>query len=362
MTMSSTFNADLLRTARQARGWSQTELSHRLAVSQANLSKLENQLITPTHDTLDRLAKVLRFPKSFFFEPDRMLGLPMSVHPMYRKRATVGQRRRERLEAELNIRLFHIRRLLKSVELQHELPLPILDIDEFHDDPEHIADLVRRNWLVPTGPMKDLTAWIERAGCVVILCDFVALPVDGVSLSAPGMPPCIFLNRYQPADRQRFSLAHELGHIIMHRAPSPDMENEANAFASALLMPAQDIRPYLSGRLTIQKLAALKPIWRVSMQALLFRAKTLGFITANQSQYLWRQISTRGYRTKEPPELDFLPEKPDVLQEMIRVHLEDLHYEIEDLCTVLHVSVDDFRSMHPLPGKPDRPNLHLVKH
>ena len=359
--MSGAFNADLLRIARQARGWSQTELSRQSGVSQANLSKLENELIGPTDDVLDRVAGALHFPRSLFFEPDRMYGLPISVHPMYRKKASVGQRALERLEAELNIRLLHIRRLLKSAEFDPELPLPEMDIDEFDGDPERIAGLVRRTWLVPTGPMKDLVGRIERAGCVVVPCDFSALSVDGVTISSPGMPRCIFLNQNQPADRQRFSLAHELAHIVMHRVPSPTMEEEANAFASALLMPAQEVRPYLSGRLTVQKLAALKPVWRVSMQALLYRARTIGAISENQSQYLWRQISALGYRRNEPPELDFPAEVPTVLPEMIRVHVEDLGYEVQDLCSVLHVFEDDLQRIHPLPGKPGGPSLRLVK-
>ena len=359
--MADTFNPDLLRIARHARGWSQTELSRRSGVSQANLSKLENGLIGPSDDVLHGVASALRFPPSLFFEPDRMLGLPISVHPMYRKRASVSQRGLERLEAEINIRLFHIRRLLKSAEFDPELSLPDMDIDEFGGDPERIAELVRRTWLVPTGPMKDLVGWLERAGCVVVPCDFAALAVDGVTISAPGLPPSIFLNRNQPSDRQRFSLAHELGHIVMHRVPTPTMEDEANAFASALLMPARDVRPYLTGRLTIQRLAALKPVWRVSMQALLYRAKSVGAVTANQSQYLWRQISALGYRRNEPPELDFPAEEPAVLPEMIRVHLEDLGYGIEELCSVLHVFEDDLRNMHPLPGNSVGPILRVVK-
>ena len=359
--MPGTFNSDLLRIARHARGWSQTELSKQSGISQANLSKLENGLIGPTDDVLHSLANALHFPRSLFFEPDKMLGLPISVHPMYRKKASVGHRGLERLEAELNIRLLHIRRLLESTEFEPELRLPDMDIDEFGGDPERIAELVRRTWLVPTGPMKDLVGWVERAGCVVMPCNFAALAVDGVTISSPSLPPCIFLNRNQPADRQRFSLGHELGHIVMHRVPSPKMEDEANAFASALLMPARDVRPYLSGRLTIQKLAALKPVWHVSMQALLYRAKAVGAITANQSQYLWRQISALGYRRNEPPELDFPAEEPTVLPEMIRVHLEELGYEIEDLCSVLHVFEDDLRNIHPLPGNPVGPNFRVVK-
>lgn len=359
--MSGALNADLLRIARQARGLSQTGLSKQSGVSQANLSKLENGLIGHSTDVLDRIASALHFPRSLFFESYRVLGLPMSVHPMYRKRARVGQRNLERLEAELNIRLLHIQRLLKSAEFEPELSLPELNIDDFDGGPEQIAELVRRTWLVPTGPMKNLVGWVERAGCVVVHCDFAALSVDGVTISSADMPPCIFLNRNQPADRQRFSLAHELGHIVMHRVPSPAMEDEANAFASALLMPAHEVRPYLSDRLTIQRLAALKPIWRVSMQALLYRAKAIGTINANQSQYLWRQISALGYKRSEPPELEFPAEEPEVLQEVIRVHLEDLSYQMDDLCSILHVFEEDFQKYYGLPRKPRKPSLRVVK-
>ena len=97
------------------------------------------------------------------------------------------------------------------------------------------------------------------------------------------------------------------------------------------------------------------------MQALLYRAKTLGAITANQSQFLWRQISALGYRRSEPPELDFPAEKPSVLPEIIRVHLDDLGYEVEDLCSILHVFEDDLRSIHPLPSNVGGPNLRVVK-
>lgn len=356
--MENHFNPDLLRIARQARGWSQAELSRNSGVSQANLSKLENGLIGPTDDVLESVSRSLQFPQTFFFQTDRVIGLPVSVQ--YRKRASVGQRSIERLEAELNVRILHVRRLLSAAQFDAELALPRLDVDEFGGDPERIADLVRRTWLVPSGPIRNLIGWVERAGCIVIHCDFAALAVDGVTVQISDMPPCIFLNRNQPADRQRFSLAHELGHVIMHRVPSPEMEDEANAFAAALLMPARDIRQYLSGRrLTIQHLAALKPIWRASMGSLLYRAKTIGEITENQSQYLWRQMSTMGYKRAEPPELDFRAEEPSVLPEIIRIHLEDLGYELSDLSAILHSTVEDVKALHSLPSTTS--HLRIVK-
>lgn len=359
--MSSEFNADLLRMARQARGMSQAELSNSSGVSQSNISKLENGLIGSTEEVLDKLAETLHFPSTLFFEPDRVVGLPISVHPMYRKKASVGQRGLDRLEAEMNIRLMHVRRLLKATEFEDDLPLPKLDIDEYEGDAERIAELVRRTWLIPNGPLKNLVEFVERAGCLVIHCDFEGLSVDGVTLHTPGTPSCIFLNRNQPGDRQRFTLAHELGHIIMHHVPSPTMEKEANAFASALLMPSGDVRPYLTGRFTLQRLASLKPTWRVSMAALLYRAGTVGAITDNQSHYLWRQMSRLGYRRKEPPELDFPAEEPSVLPEIIRIHLEELGYDLGDLSRILHVYEDDLRRIHPIPGKAGAPFLHVVK-
>jgi Zn-dependent peptidase ImmA (M78 family)/transcriptional regulator with XRE-family HTH domain len=352
------FNQDLLRIARQARGWSQSELSRQSQISQANISKLENGLIGPTDDVLDSVCGALGFPRDFFFQSDRVIGLPMSVQ--YRKQASVGQKAIERLEAELNIRILHIRRLLDAAELEPELALPRLDVDEYGGNPEKIAELIRRTWLAPSGPIRDLVAWVERAGCVVVHCDFAALKVDGFTVQISDMPPCIFLNRNQPADRQRFSLAHELGHVVMHRVPSPEMEDEANSFAAALLIPARDIRSHLSGRrLTIQRLAGLKPIWRVSMAALLFRAKTIGTITANQSQYLWRQMSSMGYRRSEPPELDFKQEEPTVLPEIIRLHLEELGYNLSDLAEALRSTEDDLRVLHPIPGSAK--HLRVVK-
>ena len=359
--MDHSFNENLMRIARQARGWSQTELSRRSGVSQGYVSKLENGMDEPNAGIVDKLSSVLRFPITYFYEQDHVSGLPVSVHSMYRKRASVGQRAQDRLEAEINIRLMHVRRLLKSVDFDTELDLPSFELDEFETGPEQIADLLRRTWLVPSGPLRNLIGWMERAGIIVIPSDFDGLSVDGVTVRQSGLPPCVFLNRGQPADRQRFTLAHELGHIIMHRLPSPEMEDEANAFASALLMPALDIKRAFSGKVTIQKLASLKPVWRVSMNALLNRAKTIGSVTPNQAQYLWRQMSALGYRRAEPPELAFPSEEASILSELVRVHLEDLEYGIDDLCSLLHVYDEDFRRIHPLPKSSTGQHLRIVK-
>lgn len=340
------FNYNLLLIGRQARGLSQVALARRADVTQGHLSKIENGLSEPSDEVLKRLADALDFPESFFCQSDRVYGFPVSVHPMHRKKARVGQRALERIHAELNIRLMHLRRLLQTVELTAEFPVPQLDIDEYDGDAEKIAGLVRRTWLLPRGPLQNLSECLERTGSLVVWSDFSGAAIDAITLSVPGMPPCIFLNRDQPADRMRFSLAHELGHLVMHRTPTPKMEVQANQFASALLMPAEDIRGSLRGRVTLPRLASLKRVWRVSIQSLLMRAKAIGAISANQSRYLWQQINVKRIRFREPPELDFVHEEPSLLSTILRLHLEELGYSIAELAAALHVQEPELRRMY----------------
>jgi Zn-dependent peptidase ImmA (M78 family)/DNA-binding XRE family transcriptional regulator len=355
--LDTSINPDLLKVARQARAFSQAQLAEKSGVTQGTISKAESGLLNPAGEILAKLAAALEFPSSFFYEPDRVFGLPMSLQ--YRKKASVGQRAIEQLEADVNIRLFQLRRLWRSVAFEPEAILPRLDIDEF-GDAERIAELVRRTWLVPTGPVRNLVELIEAAGCVVFTCDFQAIGVDGLTLQPKGLPTCIFINSALPADRQRFTLAHELGHIVMHQCPSASMEEEANTFAAALLMPRGDIQGDLAGGLTINRVAALKRKWKTSMAALIFRARSVGTITEQQSVYLWRQMSRSGYRTREPQELDFPADVPSILSETIKIHLTDLGYSAGDLSKTLHMEQKELEQLYGLQSDPKRPALRIV--
>ena len=149
---------------------------------------------------------------------------------------------------------------------------------------------------------------------IVIPFDFETNSIDAVSHWPPGVPPLFFVNKFIPTDRMRFTLCHELGHIIMHqKTPNPEIERQANEFASELLMPERDIRPYLVD-ISIDKLASLKPYWKVSMSALLKRSVDLNVITQRHGRTLWMQISQAGYKVREPIELDLPNESPTLLK------------------------------------------------
>jgi Zn-dependent peptidase ImmA (M78 family)/DNA-binding XRE family transcriptional regulator len=352
---------DMLRLARQRLGFTQKTAASRLGVVQPVLSRIENGVTEPDEALLFRAAHVYRVPKDFFLLRDPVYGPPVSVHPMLRAKSDVSGRDLDMITAELNIRIFHIRRFLEGVDFEPTADLPSLDVEQY-GTPERIAATVRAHWAVPPGPIKNLVQLVERAGVIVGLSKFGGASVSGATFRVPGKPPLILLNAAHPADRIRYTLGHELAHLIMHRFPNGDMENEANEFSSALLMPAADIRSAFRGRrITIELLAALKPEWKVSMQALLKRGASLGFVTPNQARYLWQQISSKGWRLREPAELDFLHESPKVLPSIIKSHLSELGYSMDQLATLVRLHEGEFIEMYGSPSTPAaRPRLTVV--
>jgi Zn-dependent peptidase ImmA (M78 family)/DNA-binding XRE family transcriptional regulator len=357
------FNHSLLLLARQYREKSQSEVARAAGLNQGHYSRIENGLLPdgPSADNVERIAKALSFPMSFFFVPESVVGLPISVHPMHRKKESVGERALKKVHAELNIRLFHIRKLLAAVETSAMLPLPWIDIDE-GGGPREIARKMRAAWMIPAGPIQNLTDYVEKAGVLVVWCDF-GVAIDGVTMRVPGLPPCIFLNRTAPADRMRFSLAHELCHVICHRIPTDSMEEDANVFAAELLVPEKELRrDLIGGRVNLERLARLKARWRVSMAFLLYQAKETGCVTDYQGQYLWKQISSKGWRTREPSETDFAHEQPTLFPRILNLHVEDLNYGVGEFEKLFHVEANDLRHLYGLQEAiQQRSFLHVIK-
>jgi Zn-dependent peptidase ImmA (M78 family)/transcriptional regulator with XRE-family HTH domain len=357
--MTGIVNHGLLRVARQRVGFSQGEAAERLGVPQVTLSRYENAATIPGQDFVNRAATVYDLPPSFFLQPDQVVGAPVSVHPMWRKKQDVTATEIGRIVAEINLRVIHMRRMLEAVEFSPQSNIPKLDLDEYEGDVERIASIVRSHWLMPPGPVDNLTGWIERAGAAVIYSPLGGTTVSGVTVSVPGLLPLIILNQYQPSDRSRFTLAHELGHLVMHRFPGPAMEDEANEFASAFLMPKNDVTPVLRGKLDLRRLAALKPEWRVSMQALLYRAQSLGLIEKREATWLWRRMSMGKMRMREPPELDFPVEKAAVIGRMVRLHLDTFGYAKSDFAKLLHIHEKHLPEFYDLTAQPVIPGMRL---
>ncbi|KQX34102.1 hypothetical protein ASD04_17835 [Devosia sp. Root436] len=337
-----TFNPDMLRLAREARELTQSDLAKRADVTQALISKLEHGLITqPGDEAIERIATATRFPVEFFFQRERAVGFP---HFHYRKRARLAAKPLARINAVMNIRRLHVAKLLASFDWEVAKPIPQIDLDENGLTPEKIAERVREYWMVPRGPLANVVDLIEQAGGVVIVARFGTDLMDGLSFRSEGLPPMFFMNMDMPGDRFRFSLAHELGHMIMHHHPDDDakMEEEAHRFAAELLMPAADIRSYLVGA-KLSHMGRVKSFWKVSIKALIRRAFDLALMTPSQYKSLSIQYS-KVFKGVEP--LPIPVEKPWRLARVVQHHLETLGYSVDELAKLLAFRPEDVQTVY----------------
>lgn len=341
-------NPEMLVLARESRGLRQSELATRLSITQGKLSKLESGLLQVSDDFLDNLVAEVHYPHEFFHQTDRVYGYGTTCI-YHRKRQSLPSLELRRLIAELNVKRIQIARLLRGAEIEADNRFFRMDIEDYKGDAPHIANFLRSSWGLPSGPIENLTTAIEAAGGIVHCRSFGTSKIDAMSQWAPGEPPLFFINSEIPADRCRFTLAHEIGHIIMHQAPTPDMESEADEFAAEFLMPARDIGPYLKD-ISLPRLAVLKQYWKVSMGALLKRAADLNRITGRQHKYLWTKMSKQGYRLHEPVKIS--AEEPTVLTDIIEVHRMYHGYSVVDLANLVSSFPDEFcETFLPSPAK-----------
>lgn len=297
-------NPEMFSLARDYRELSQTALAQKMngSITQATLSKIEKGLIKPSEELIKELAHALAFPKSFFTINEKFSALPISLHA-YRKKASTSAKALVKMNAELLLKISHSHLFQSITNVDKEYDCPELTIGKTVKSAKEAARKVREIWGLGNYPIENLTDVIEKSGIYIFICDFQDSNVDGVSIKQQGSVPCIFINANQPNDRKRFTLAHELGHVVLHSSPSENMEEEANQFAAELLMPESAIKKEL-GSSKLVTYATLKPKWKVSMAALIYRAYALETISNAQYTALWREMAIRNYRKKEPQELD----------------------------------------------------------
>ena len=311
---------EAIHTARIAAGLTQAQLSEQTGITQAALSRYENDLRVPDQATLEQLASAVGVNTRLLTSVSQVAGT-MAVDAHMRRRASAPARAWRKLEGRLNLLREHMHMLLSIID--YDVPHDIPKLDPLDYRPDTAARLLRAQWRMPLGPVRNLIAWMESAGCLVVEFDFGTPRVDGLSQWVDDHP-LVVVNSRAPTDRKRLTLAHELGHIVMHSEPihlSPEVETEAMTFAAEFLMPAVVIRPDLHDR-SLRHLTRLKRKWMVSIAALIERAHDLGAISQTNRRSLYKALSARGWRTREPLSDQLPPETPSVPASIVHAYRE----------------------------------------
>lgn len=348
-------NPVMLTLARDSRELTQADVARELSarrgdgpkITQGYVSKAEAGATSVSGQRLALFSAVLGYPVELLTLPGSVFGLGTTcVH--HRKRQSLSATAGRRVHAYLNLARIQTRLLLQGTAVQPAnafFRFPVSVIDTARD----AATEVRQRWGVPPGPVDSMVDLLERAGGIVLQRQTPSAAWDAVSQWPDDEAPVFLLNAATPPDRQRFTLAHELGHIVCHPVPGPDQEKDADEFAAEFLMPAAHIVADLGSDLDIAKLSALKQRWKVSMAALVRRAHDLGVITDWRYRTLNVELSSLGYRTDEPGALP--PEHPRLPLRAAQERITRQQDGLDDLAARTLLTTAEFTEVFGLPGQ-----------
>jgi|JI10StandDraft_1071094.scaffolds.fasta_scaffold05035_7 Zn-dependent peptidase ImmA (M78 family)/DNA-binding XRE family transcriptional regulator len=302
--------ASRLKVARHRRAWSIADLARRSGVSERSVGDFERGVRVPEMNTLVDLAHALEFPFDFFRGDDLPDPRPASASFRAMSRLSAGHRNAAMASVALAIEF------ARWLERRYELPAVALE-DYSGMDPETCADMFRRTLGLGVRPIRNMVHIIEKQGGRVFSLAEDCRELDAISIWWDGMP-LVLLNTQKSAERSRFDAAHELGHLLMHRhghgacdedaldeaaiepRPGRATENEANAFASAFLMPRAGVLASIPRWPRLDDLIEAKRSWNVSLAAMVYRLHTLGALSDAHYRQMCIEMQRRGYRTSEP--------------------------------------------------------------
>lgn len=298
--------AERLKQARSAAGLSMRDLAEQVGVSANMIKKYEHGDSMPSSAVLLQLGRALGVRSEYFFRPFVLkLG-----EVEYRKRSTAPQKILNRIKGEV---LDQAERWYELKNLWPEFPLPSfampIGLPERIETLEHVEAFslhLRDAWSLGLDAIPKLIDLLESQGVLVIGVQQTESKIDGLQASIAGSP-VIVVAADTPGDRQRFTLAHELGHLLLQGRLDPGLNEEmaCNRFAGAFLLPASTMQRMLGAqrrKLEMRELYLLKQEFGLSMAACLYRAKDLHIIEASLYQQLQRRFSMNGWRTLEPGE------------------------------------------------------------
>jgi Zn-dependent peptidase ImmA (M78 family) len=348
-----------LLLARESRGITQKTMAEAIeGLNQGNLSKMEKGVLPISEEMIGRVAKYLDYPVSFFYKESQSRKLNSFF---YRKRVTMPNRELTMLEARFDTARIAIDELLDSVEIP-EFDLP--SISTFSGiTPKEVARRTRLFLGIQKGPIENFVKTIERHGIIVVFLEDAPEKFFGVTMFTNKAVPVIFINGDKSGDNKRFTLGHELGHLVMHlredvySLDEKDMDKEADAFSSEFNMPEQECRGDLLN-VKYKDLPTIKMYWKLSKAAICYKAKEMGMLGDSQYRYYMMQLSKSGQRKKETEYIDI--DDPSLLRKIVKVHLEDLEYSKKELETLTGLSDNDLETILP-QTQLVRPKIRILR-
>ena len=354
----STFVGARLEEARLARGLTQTSLAQMVGKNSSSVSSWESGRQFPEWDSIEALSSALLTRSALFFHD---LPAGKRFH-YYRSNSSITAGLRKKARARLRWAEIISDTLQEWIDFP-EVTLPGFDYhhlnDISNDTIELAANECRAFYSLGGAPIEDAVELVESAGAVIVKEELDGQEMDGLSVwCEAGSRPFIMLSDDKSsAVRSRFDVAHELGHLMLHRHIDPEsldkpdykrMETQAHRFATAFLLPTDAFRRDVR-RATLDTLVAIKPKWRVSVGAMIMRCAQLGIVDSYETKRLQISLSERGWRKAEPLDKDIPVERPAALREAVQLSIENGKFGREEFLDLVGLNGSDVESLAALP-------------
>jgi Zn-dependent peptidase ImmA (M78 family)/transcriptional regulator with XRE-family HTH domain len=366
MVNSKEFNPSRLKLARERRKMTYKALAEAVGMSSKMMSHYENSSNEhpPTELSISKIASTLKYPVDFFFG-DEVEDIDVDTVAFRSMKSMKANQQNAALGAG------KISLMLNDFFLSNFNKLPVLNVPSFKDvEPEIAAQMLRDAWGLGDRSIRSVVGLLESNGVRVFSLAENAQEVDAFSFWK-GDVPFVLLNTQKSGERGRFDAAHELGHLVMHRnreTKGRDIEQQADAFASAFLMPKTAIYAVHSAPFSVSRVLKLKKLWNVSAMALTHRLKSLGLVTEWQYRSAMIDLSKMGYRTTEK---DGIERENSVLIPKLLSALADDGIRLPHIASTLGLPIEEVSSLlfkltvlerneKPVRAPITKPKLYIV--
>jgi Zn-dependent peptidase ImmA (M78 family)/DNA-binding XRE family transcriptional regulator len=354
------FSGNQLRTLRIAQGLSLDTLASLISVSRQYVHQLETGARTPNADNIQNLATTLGVDELFFSKQPKNEIAPEHVNFRAARTTAISVKRQVIAYTSLFERLVSF--------LSEYLDFPPVDIPEMSviqfssEEIEQCAEHMRGYWRLGIDtPVSNMMRVLENCGCILSFTSAFPAKFDAISLNRP-RPIVIGTTADLNTPRLRFSLAHELGHLVMHNGIETgdhETEAQANRFASAFLLPRKAmISEFPRGeRLNWQALYSLKQRWKVSVRAILRRAYDLELIDSDLYKRGNIYLSKTGQTKSENFDNLVQAEQPVLINKALQLVYDEYGMTIPEIARNIYISPKLLKVMLPdAPSLPERPN------
>lgn len=341
-----------LHRARKSAGLSLRDLGALVGLSHAAIKKYEDGITMPSSDILIRLSQALKVRAEYFFRPESLTLQAIE----YRKHSSLPKKQLQavthevidQIERRLEIENLFPQSPIKAFCGIDRLPQKIKHLDSVED----VAVALRRAWQLGLSPIPDLIDVLEANGIRVFMIDTDAdKKFDGLAAQVNGMPIAVVSHNW-PGDRQRFTLAHELGHLILQGqlANGLDEEKACNRFAGAFLLPRDSLLREMGehrNALEVKELALLKEEFGLSMMCILWRALELDIISPAYREEQVKMFRANSWDIKEPGP-DYPSEKAHVFERMVFHALAEQYIGESKAAELMGMSLVQFRGLRAM--------------